>query len=227
MRILLLILKEGNKFIMTKKEELIKELKSFQEISNYKERTKKVKAYLLSHYVDGKAFKTNEEASSKSKFIDEHYKKLIFSKGKTINFRNVIGGDHCDYINQSPIQMIINEAKRMPTAFDCLSDNPEYFFNAQNEKHGDPISYLSFIDRDRKNKLIATQGNHRTAMGIFLQSICYADEIQIDNVLVCKAEIDYALIDLINETNEKLDTYEYSLYIEKKRYYVANAQDFS
>lgn len=210
---------------MSTKEELIKTLKSFRETSDYTERVKKVKAYLLSHYVGEKAFKTNEEASNKSDFINENYKKLIWSKdqGETINFKNVIGGDHCDYINKSPVQMIINEAKRMKTAFYCLSENPEYFFNDQNKKHGDPISYTSFIDRDGKNKFIASQGNHRTAMGIYLQSICYADDIQINNVPVCKAEIDYELIDLINITNEQLASYEYSLYIEKKSIYTDEA----
>ncbi|RXJ79334.1 hypothetical protein [Arcobacter sp. F2176] len=198
------------------KEELIATLKTFKDISDYTEQSKVVKSYLLTHFVDKKAFKTNEEASRKSEFIESHYRKMYWNseKKETINFKNVLGGDHCDYVKQSPVQMIINEAKRMKRIFAYLASNPEYFFNAPVIRQDDPISYMSFIDRDGIEKFIATQGNHRTAMGIYLQSICY-DEVKINNVEIIKVNINYELLDLIEETNSKLSFYGYELYIDK------------
>jgi hypothetical protein len=206
---------------LIKKDELIKDLKLFQKITNYKERAKAVKAYLLTHIVDERAFISNEEAYEKSLFINEYYRKMSWNdiEDTTICFQNVLGGDHFDYIKQSPMQMIINEAKRMTRIFNYLADNPEYFFNQSIEQHNDPISYFSFVDKDGQKKFIATEGNHRTAMGLFLQSICYDSAIQINNVNIIEVEFNYELLNLIQETQKNIYIYNYELFIEKRFIY--------
>lgn len=191
-------------------------LKSFRD-DDYNTQVYQVKAYLLTHHMKKDAFKTNNEACETEKFLEENYLKQSWEKNKThtIDFNKVIGGSHGDYENQSPIQMIINEAKRMKRIFYYLAENPEYYFNSPVKEHNDPISYVSYQTRTNKEQLIAYEGNHRTAMGRLINSIFGLDGVKINNVHIIKYELDYELIDLIEQVKKNLSEYGYKFHMEK------------
>lgn len=200
------------------KDDFIKEIEKFKTIKNFHERAYRVKNFLLSKITsDPVAYKTNKKATEISSFLIKNYKYCYYKENQTINFQDVIGGNHCDYTNKSPVTMIISEAKRMQEAFYCLTTNPGYFFGEYNTSHGNPIYFFSFMDKNGTEKFIANEGNHRSAMGLYLQSIL-STKIKIDNVRVSKFIVDYKQLELIERTNELLKRFDFKLYVEYKKY---------
>lgn len=201
---------------MKSKNELINDLKKLRD-NNYHIQAENVKKYLLLQFPGEDAFKTNNEAYDKYIFIKNNYKKESWScKYQSISFKkNIIGSKHIDYKDQSPIQMVVNEAKRMKSIFNYLADNPEYFFDKPSKNIDNPISYIRFFTKDGNEEFIAFEGNHRTAMGRYLQSICFQNEVAIYGVSIMDHEIDYEQVKLINSAKIILEKFDFTLSIRK------------
>lgn len=201
------------------KEKFIYDLKQISKIKSYETKISAVRTYLLTQKINSDiAFTTNEYAESTYQFIIENYSSYKLKENVSVNFRKVLGGKHCDYIKRNPLLMIMNGAKRTNINFDNLSSNPEYYFGVPCNDT-DIMCFAAFKPRGEDDYVyITTEGNHRNATALYIQSLFYNEDITVRNCGVVYYDVDWELIDKIESKNKKFSIFNLEVSIEKEKY---------